>query len=141
VGYCRGRFSAGLLGLVALGSTHQVVDINGSSTLAGTGAIAGTNPGGILTQPSNIGRHTQDEFAVVPQVQLKLGCDLTRWLRATVGYDFLYWNQVVRPGDQIDRSIDVSQADGGPAASRPAALFNRTDFIAHGVSFGLEARY
>jgi hypothetical protein len=139
--YQRGRFSTGLLGLVALGSTHQVVDITGSSTLAGSGAIAGTNPGGILTQPSNIGRQTHEEFTVVPQIQLKVGCDLTHWLRATVGYDFLYWNRVVRPGDQIDRTIDTTQVDGGPPALRPAPQFNHTDFFAHGVSFGLELCY
>jgi hypothetical protein len=56
---------------------------------------------------------------------------------------------VVRPGDQIDRGINPVQAPaitGVPNApfigpSRPAPLFNLTDFWAHGTNFGLEVRY
>ena len=52
---------------------------------------------------------------------------------------------VVRPGNQIDRNINTSQnafyGTGiltGPAS--PAPLFNRTDFWAQGVNFGLQFR-
>jgi hypothetical protein len=67
-------------------------------------------------------------------------------LRATVGYDFIFWNGVVRPGEQIDRAVNLTQSPVfgtgeliGPA--RPAPRFERSDFIAHGLSLGLECRY
>jgi hypothetical protein len=61
----------------------------------------------------------------------------------------MYWNQVVRPGDQMSHSVNLTQnavldPNGtgklvGPA--QPAPLFNRTDFWATGLNFGVEFRF
>ncbi len=62
-----------------------------------------------------------------------------------MGYDFLYWSSVARPGDQIDRTVNSTQIAPrtgpftGPA--RPAFEFKNTDYWAHGVNFGVEFRY
>ena len=148
LGYRNGRLSLDALAKVALGDNHEVVNINGSYTQVGAalGPAQGTFPGGIFTQTSNIGRQSHDQFAVVPQLQLKAGYAILPRLTATVGYDFLYWNQVVRPGNQIDHSVNLSQSQtqGGGVLlgpSNPAPLFNRTDFFAHGLSFGLEFKF
>jgi hypothetical protein len=144
VSFRQGALAVDLVGKVALGSSHEVIDIAGATTLAGSGAATpGTFAGGILTQPSNIGRRAHDEFAVVPQVQVKLGYDIFPSLRATVGYDFLYWDDTVRPGNQIDRVVNQTQSLGGPLVgpARPLPLANHSDFWAQGVSFGLEFRY
>jgi hypothetical protein len=62
------------------------------------------------------------------------------------GYDFMYMNSVVRPGNQVDRNINLTQSSvlgygaiNGPAF--PAQQFNRTDFWAQGATFGFEFRY
>lgn len=133
---------------LGVGSTRQRVNIDGStvitgSTLAGNGQ---TQVGGLLAQASNIGTYERDEFAVMPQLNLKLGYQLTDQLRATVGYTFLYWSNVVRPGDQIDRLVDVSQMPSLPSQPTPAATFpefnfRQTDYWAQGVSFGGEYRW
>lgn len=143
VGLRHGPLSADLTGAVALGVNHQSVDILGETTLAGTVALPGTFAGGVFSQPSNIGRTTHDEFAIVPQARLKVGYDIRPWVRATVAYDFLYWSNVVRPGNQIDHAVNPTQGLGGPLVgpALPSPLFNRSDFFAHGVSFGLEFRY
>jgi hypothetical protein len=133
-----------VVGKVALGVTHQVVNVQGSSTYSGTGVLApGTFPGGFLTQPSNIGRQTASRFSAVPQVGVKIGVDVTEHLRLTVGYDLVYWTGVVRPGDQIDRRINFSQTGGGPliGPALPAPRVQRSDFYAHGLTFGAEFRY
>jgi hypothetical protein len=63
---------------------------------------------------------------------------------AHVGYNFLYWSRVVRPGNQIDRVINVSQlpTSQGPGTVtspfRPVFAFPGTDFWALGVNIGLE---
>ncbi len=147
VSWKRDRLSMDVTGKVALGTTHQVVSIQGDITQSGPGAFAaGTFRGGLYTQPTNIGRRTANEFTVLPAVELKLGYQITPRLRASAGYEFMYWNQVVRPGNQIDRNINQSQSPifGGGALvgqASPTPLFNRTDFWAHGVNFGLEFRY
>jgi hypothetical protein len=144
VGLVFNRATVDLAAKVALGTNHQVVDTNGSTTEFGVGsANPGTFPGGVFTQPTNIGRQTRDEFSVIPEVQVKVGYRISAGLSAFVGYEFLYWNQVVRPGDEIDRNVNPTQTLGGTLAGPavPAPQFNRTDFWAHGLSFGLELRY
>jgi hypothetical protein len=144
LGYRHGPIVVDLTGKLALGVTNQVIHTTGSVITSGTGvANPGTFPGGIFAQPSNLGRREFDRFGVVPQLQLKVGYDITPRLRATVGYDFLYWHNVVRPGDQIDRSLNLTQFAGGNLAgpARPAPQSQGSGFWAHGVSAGLEYRY
>jgi hypothetical protein len=146
----RGRWSLNLLTKVALGSTHQTIDISGMQVITaapGANAVAGNFPG-LLAQPSNIGRHGRDVFAVVPEVGLNLGWQATQHLKLFVGYNFLYWSNVLRAGDQIDTVVDVvpSRVNGVPVAplvqpagaTRPAVLFKDTDFWAQGINFGLQ---
>jgi Putative beta barrel porin-7 (BBP7) len=140
------RFGFDVTGKVALGATHQTVEIQGSSTQSGPGGVNGTFPGGFFTQPSNMGSFSANQFAVIPSVELKLYILLSQRMRLFAGYDFMYWSQVVRPGSQIDHNINLSQSAvfgsgtlSGPAS--PGPLFTRTDFWAQGVSFGLEVRY
>jgi hypothetical protein len=145
-----GRFFAAVLGDVSLGENHESVTINGISIVTPVGGPAVITPGGIFAQTTNIGRQTHDEFAVVPEVQLRLGAKLTNSLRAFVGYDFVYVSNVARPGDQIDRTLNftTNQAvNGSPTplpllgAARPAPLFNHTDFWTQGITFGMELRF
>jgi hypothetical protein len=143
-----GRFSLNALAKVALGDTYQILNVNGSSTTFGAGAApaAGTYPGGIFAQTSNSGRSTHNAFSVSPQVGLKANVKITERLRGFVGYDFLYWSNVARPGNQMDHAVNLTQGQifGPPAVgdtSRPAIPFNNSGFIAQGVSFGLEFRF
>jgi hypothetical protein len=141
------RLSVDVTGTVALGGTHQIVNVQGDISQFGPGAFApGKFAGGLFTQPTNIGRRSANDFTVLPAAGARLAYQVTPFLCLSVGYDFLYWNQVVRPGNQIDRNINQSQSPifGGGALvgqAAPAPLFNRTDFWAHGVSVGVGARY
>ncbi len=146
----RNRLSVNLTGKLALGATHQFVDVRGNITQAGPNPLVppglGAFPGGVFTQSTNIGRRTADQFSILPSLELRLGCAISERARLVVGYDILYWNRVVRPGDQIDHNVNLTQnavldPNGlgilvGPAL--PAPLFNRSDFWAQGISIGLE---
>jgi hypothetical protein len=149
----RDRLSLDITGKVALGSTHQVVEIQGDITQAGPNALVppglGTFPGGLFAQSTNIGKRNADQFAVLPSLELKLGYEINPRTRVFAGYDLMYWSQVVRPGNQLNHNVNLSQnavldPNGlgklvGPA--QPAPLFNRSDFWAQGLNFGLEFRY
>ncbi|MBY0523246.1 MAG: BBP7 family outer membrane beta-barrel protein [Gemmataceae bacterium] len=141
-GVQRGALSADLVAKLALGWSHEVVTINGAST---SDTITGPRnfQGGVYAVPSNIGRQTHDIFAVVPDVQLKVGYDVTDGVRTFIGYNFLYLTSVVRPGDQVDRIVNNTQRLGLPLVglAQPTPQFNKTDFWAQGISFGLEVRY
>jgi hypothetical protein len=144
----RGPWFVNVQGLIALGDTHEVVTINGATALIPVAGTPTVSANGLLTQPTNIGRFSRDQFAVVPEVDVNVGYQVTDHLRAFVGYTFLYWSDVVRPGDQIDRVLNPNQLPatlgasglfGGPA--RPAFSFHGTDFWAQGINFGVEFRY
>jgi hypothetical protein len=142
--YRSGRFFFEGLGTVALGFTHEIVSISGRNIQTGAGGIpVGTFPGGIFTMPSNISQNSRDEFAVVPHAQLKIGWNLTKTLSLNAAYDALYWSDVVRPGNQIDRSINPTQQLGGTLTgpARPEPLFNSSSIWMQGVSLGVELKF
>ena len=81
---------------------------------------------------------------MVPEFILQLGVDVTSHWRVFVGYNFLYLSDVIRPGNQIDRTVNLAQLTGlgllgGPA--RPTPVFNHNDFWAQGINFGAAYRW
>jgi hypothetical protein len=144
----RGCFFVDLTGRLALGVTHQAVEVAGQSSLfIGPVGPVQTVPGGVFAQPSNFGRVTNDAFSVIPEVEAKVGYEVNRHLKVFVGGTFLYWNHVARAGEQIDRTVAPSQAptfgefNPQAAATRPALLLRPGDFWATGLNIGLEFRY
>jgi hypothetical protein len=138
-GYRWGRLLTEASAKVALGTTHETLNVNGNTTQIGINP-QGIFPGGIFSEPTNLGRRIRDEFTVVPEFQIQAGVDLFTFLRAFVGYNFLYTSSVLRPGDQIDRVVNTSQQGGGTLAGppRPATTVTPSDFWAHGLNFGLQ---
>jgi hypothetical protein len=137
-----GRFSVDGAAKLALGGTQNRVDITGFSF----DSFGNSTVGGFFAQPSNIGRFTSSSFSVVPSVELKLNYQIGAFTRFFLGYDFLYWNQVVRPGDQVDRNLNLTQSallTGGPfvGARSPTPLMSRSDFWAQGMTIGFEFRF
>jgi hypothetical protein len=141
----RSGFSLELRAKVGLGNNRQRVEIFGETTVNDTISSVVT-PGGLLALPTNIGTFSRDEFTVIPQLGLKLGYHFTDNLRATVGYDILHVNNVIRPGDQIDLSINPTQLNGqplnpNPGGFRPAVTFRETDLWLQGFNAGIEFRH
>ena len=143
----RGRVFVEAQGKVALGVTHQVVDVHGSTAITPPGGPTAVTPVGFLASGSNSGRFTRNRFSVVPEVGVNVGYLVTDHLRAFVGYNFLYWSSVVRPADQIDLGLSGTQIptdlrfSPGTGPARPAVLLQDTGFWAQGVSFGVEFRF
>jgi hypothetical protein len=140
-----GRWSLGGFGKVALGTTHQELSISGGQQLTPPAVPPSGLPGNLLALNSNIGEFSRDRFAVVPEVGVSVGYHVTDSLRAFVGYNFLYWSSVVRPGEQIDTVLDITRVPffatptTPPATQvRPAVFFKDTDFWAQGLTFGVE---
>lgn len=141
----RGPYSLDLLARLALGSTRQRVSIAGSTTLTGSGG--GSNDfrdatGGLYAQRTNIGEYSRNQFAVVPELGVTCGWAITPRWRATVGYTFLYWSSVVRPGDQIDRDVNPNlfppEETPLTGLERPVFSFVESDLWINGLNIGLE---
>ncbi|HYT95673.1 MAG TPA: BBP7 family outer membrane beta-barrel protein, partial [Gemmataceae bacterium] len=114
---------------LALGVMHEVVNINGATVFIAPGLAPITQSGGLLAAPTNIGHFSSNRFAVIPEIGLKFGYQVTDHIRVYAGYDFLWVSSVVRPGDQIDRVINRTQlptvfgAGTLVGAARPMPLF------------------
>jgi hypothetical protein len=139
--YC--HFFVYTVAKVGLGVVHQVLNVNGNSIAIVPGGGILSAPGGVLALPSNIGRRAHDDFAAVPEVNLNLGYQFTPRLRAFIGYTFLYWSEVERPGNQTDLVVSGGQIPTSPAFGQisnpllPSPQIRRTDFWAQGFNCGL----
>ena len=124
----RGPWSFNATGKIALGDTQQEVVIQGSQLVTNLNGALSTAKGGLLALPSNIGTFHKDAFSVVPEVDLTASYHLNERVRLFApGYDFLYWSSVVRPGRQIDRTLDETRIPelrhagyGGAGRAEPA---------------------
>lgn len=156
----RGMWFGGVRGSVAMGPNRQSSEIAGESIASTPIGGRAAASGGLLAVPNvqvnanppffaqgNAGQYKTDWFAIAPEVGLQVGAQLTRLVRVHVGYNFLYINNVVRPGDLIDTTVnrkflpysDAYRSSSGP--DRPALRNNRDDFIAHGVEFGMQFQF
>jgi hypothetical protein len=98
-----------------------------------------TRSGGLLAQRSNSGSFSDTSFAVVPELNLRVGWKATEHVSVSAGYTFLYWSSVSRAGDQIDARVNPTQIPPGllSGPARPAFVGKDTDFWAQGVSGGV----
>ncbi|HEY2410823.1 MAG TPA: BBP7 family outer membrane beta-barrel protein [Pirellulaceae bacterium] len=123
---------------VAAGNQRERVTISGNNTVSGL-----STPGGIFTQPTNIGSVQQNHFVFIPELNTNLVYNVNQSWRLTCGYTFIYWSRALLAGNQIDTNVNSSQLFGGNLAgsATPAPKFQRTDFWVQGISLGSEFRW
>src|SRR5262249_18468651 len=92
----------------ALGCTHSEVHVEGDTTAILPDATTVQTQGGVLALATNIGRRVDNDFTVVPEVELNVGFYLNERVRVFAGYNFLYWSKLARPGEQLDHNINPS---------------------------------
>lgn len=140
--YRRCNFFVTWVGKLALGTTSQTADLAGT-TVSG----AGTAPGGLLVLQPNGGHHHQNRFTFVPEAALTVGVQLTQGLRVFAGYNFIYWDDVVRPGTLTDRRVNPGLVPTSPTFGagtgpvQPTFVFRRSDYWAQGINVGLALRF
>ncbi|HYT91398.1 MAG TPA: BBP7 family outer membrane beta-barrel protein [Gemmataceae bacterium] len=155
--WAQGPFIVDLWSKVGLGPNHERGRNLGETLLPGA---ANAVPGGLLALPptatlsskpglpvGNFGVHRTDWFVIVPEVGLDVGLQVTDHLRLSAGYSFLYINNVIRPGNQVNLNVNPSlvpsaTAFGSPSgAGQPSVLTKTEDFWAHGLRVMIEFRF
>jgi hypothetical protein len=131
-----------------LGGTNQHVNINGTTTLiTPTGNVVAQ--GGVLALPTNIGSFNRTTVGFLPELGLSVGVNLTPHLQLVAGYSFLYWNQVVRPGGQLDHSLNPTLIPSDirfgtiqtASTTRPVFTFNEESFWTQFLNVGVNLHY
>lgn len=132
---------------VALGVTHQILDIDGFQQRTRPGEAPQNFRGGLLATGPNLGRFTDSRFSVVPEGTLNIGYMLNPSVKLYAGYNFMFWSNVIRPGDQIDRTVDLTLVPNPPVGVppsgqfRPQPTFKQSDLWVQGVQLGVELRW
>jgi Putative beta barrel porin-7 (BBP7) len=148
-----------LTGKAAVGNTSQQIETQGLTTflpggpdpgmvgmpalvvLAGNGQAV---PGGALVTADNMGRFTRNRITFGSELEATGSVAITSCCRLSVGYDLMYWSNVVRPGDQITNVVNLSQVPlspfyGAPPGPVHATIpFNGNSFLLQGLHLGLE---
>jgi len=142
----RCRWNLGVSMKLAMGTTSSRAVIDGQTTVdvpVPTGHDVTVRQSGLLVQQTNIGERHARQFAMIPELGIKLAYQFSPRLRASLGYTFLYWSRVARPGDQVDFGLNLSQLEttGLVGTPRPEFEWKWGDFWAQGIDFGLEYRF
>jgi Putative beta barrel porin-7 (BBP7) len=130
---------------IDLGASVREVNIDGNTTVTVPGAPPVFDKGGLLALSSNIGTFHSTRFAVVPELDLHVGYQLTSNVRFLVGYSYLDWTRLSRAAEQVDLNVNrnllppVTPPVTGPA--RPAFPNTSSDMWIQGLSVGLEVRF
>lgn len=146
-------FFANITGKVAFGTNCSKLDVSGHYVTNGLNPGFPGIPsngvfyeGGLFAQESNIGSTKKNYFTYIPEVTATFGYQVTECLRIKVGYNFLWINKVLRPGNLIDRNINPTQSVAltqNPDAAligEPAPVrFTKTSSLwAQGVTAGFD---
>jgi hypothetical protein len=140
--YRLGAFSVEASGRLGMGMVKRDTDIDGTTTTAVPGRAPSVTAGGLLAQVTNAGVHGQDDFTLVPEVELRLGWAVTPWLRLTAGYTLLLWQKVARPNDEVDLQVNTNLLPGATGSAggvvRPTFPGATSDVWIQGLSLGVE---
>jgi Putative beta barrel porin-7 (BBP7) len=130
--YVRGRWFVGGAAKLAIGATHEVVTVNGTTTVFPVNATPVPLGGGNFANIQS-GRYSTDRFALAPEGQLNVGYQITPWLRGLIGYTFLYLSSVARPGNQIDNTYD--------GMTHPTVPMTSSSYWAQGLTLSFQFSY
>jgi hypothetical protein len=134
---------------LALGVTHEDLNINGAQVVMTPDGRTTVSPGSLFALPSNIGRFNRDKFAQVPEMGGSLAFPLGDHLILSTRFTALYWNRILRPGEQVDPVIDVTQIPNfqGAAGATPTGLrapgvpFRQSHLWLLGLTFSAEVTW
>ena len=131
-----GRWTASSLTKIHLGNMNQKVNIAGSWVDQVPPLAPTTRAGGLLAV-GNQGEFQRDTFAFAPEVNFKLGYSIRDNVNLTLGYSFIYFDNVALVGDVIDTHVDDDWIALGIPGSRPAFDFDDSSLWVQGLDFGL----
>ena len=121
------------LARMSIGNMRERVIIDGSTRIAVPDEDPTVTAGGLFTGEENLGEFSRSEFTAVTELGLTLGYKWGPCTRLSVGYSFIYWNDVLRPGDQIDPRVGEDPSGN----QHPRFRFNHGDYWVQGVNLGL----
>jgi hypothetical protein len=131
----RGKWLMQTLTKIHLGNMQQTARANGESTRTTPVPTSTTADSGVFAI-DNQGEFTQDSFTFIPEANIKLGYRFRPNVMMTVGYSFLYIDDVLTSGSVINRNLDPARLNTAGLPSQIKSL--KTDSLyVHGLDLGM----
>jgi hypothetical protein len=138
----RDMFAVTVFGKYGVGANIQTLNTWGSTTVNTAGGTQSA-VGGVRVLPSNLGRFTNTDFSMIAETGIEIGVRVTNHVGLRVGYNLLFWSDVLRPANVVSPVLTQSQVPLDPSydptvrGARPAVAFRSSDFLAHGLTAGI----
>lgn len=131
---------------LALGPSRQTVEVSGSTRITASSTEPLLTQGGLFSGPCNIGARHRTALVLVPELKLGFEQSLTPKTALTLRAHATYVSRVVRPGEQVNRTVNLDAVGAGsptpdPTLADPARRFKTTDYFSYGLSLGLKATF
>lgn len=100
-----------ICGKLALGAICERAKIDGwllTTDLNEEGKLQ-KYPGSYFAQLTNMGQFSKARFSVIPEINLKLGCNANRCVSFFIGYTFLYASNVLRASNEVSDKLNPTQ--------------------------------
>jgi hypothetical protein len=127
----------------ALGGTQQEIDVFGQQVRTAANGSRTTSSGGLYALPSNSGHFSRNRISLLLEANFNLAFAISKHCTIFGGYTVLGWTDVVRPVDQIDRVLDITQIPNFPSGGatptglgRPNLPFRERSLVIHGLNVG-----
>ncbi len=149
--YVWSRLSLSLKAQIALGGMNSHLNIQGqliTNDYDDNGPLQSFGAG-YFALPTNEGHFSKTNFSIIPQASTQVGLRIIKGLHCKVGYTFLYATKVMWANNQIDDTINPTQAPAitgdtsttvvGP--KDPKVLYKTAQFWVQGITAGLEYQF
>lgn len=126
----------------AVGCSSTDIRLDGDSVVQRNG-VPTYQRGGFLAAQSSLGTFGAEHIAILPELSLGMGWQVTSNVRLSVGYNLLYLSEASHAGDGMDLMVNTSQLTSGTlvGTSRPRGVEKLTDVWAQGLTFGIELNF
>lgn len=141
INYNPGRLSASLQFRMGVGANLQSFSTDGITTLRASTTTLASAPG-LTTASSSPGNYTASELSLAPELNIRLGYNITKRIAVTASYQYLYMTNVGRLGDQVSRNVNPlvipsSQFFSNTVTTDRNITIRQSDFWLHGFTAGL----
>ena len=122
---------------MSLGSMFEETSIRGSTRIAVPGQTTQDFNSGLFAAESNSGTFSRSEFTAITEVGAKLGYRIAPCTQVTVGYTFIYWNDITTAATAIDPTVGTSDTTG----DHPRFEFKHSDYWVQGLNLGFTKEF
>ncbi len=127
-------------GTLGLGNNRTEVMIDGRTVNNVPTDDPATFNGGLLAQATNIGTHTRNRFAVMPEAFFGVSARFNHGWEIKAGYQLIYWSDAAQAVNQVDRRVSQFPPEP-PAGIAPAVLMDSGGVLIHGLQTGISLTF